>query len=301
MSSVTGALSTRTLNRLIALTIGSILVITTAIAFYLGRMSAPSPAGGGLALQHLDEMRALVARERQRLSDVRDLVDTERLATARRLGNMQAHIQRLNAAGAHLARTAELDPEAFNFSLEPGLGGDYDPVHSIAPPVDVALRIVDDQLEMKSREMDILEHLILPRELQDQVIPSGWPVEKGYISSGFGTRSDPFTGRKTRHSGIDFAARSGTYVLAVASGEVQFAGRRAAFGNLLEINHGNGYVTRYGHNKANLVRVGEPVVKGQPIALVGSTGRSTGSHVHFEVLVDGQRIDPVTYISSEDS
>ena len=116
------------------------------------------------------------------------------------------------------------------------------------------------------------------------------------MSSGFGTRTDPFTGRHTRHSGVDFPGKRGTDVVAVAAGVVTVASRRGGYGNLVQINHGNGYETRYGHNYKLLVSVGERVHKGQHIAEMGSTGRSTGPHVHFEVHHNGKAVNPAAYI-----
>ena len=128
------------------------------------------------------------------------------------------------------------------------------------------------------------------------MIPSGQPVVSGYVSSGYGTRKDPFTGKKAHHKGIDFAGKHGSDVIAVAAGLVTKAGKDSGYGNLVEINHGGGYVTRYGHNSKLLVEVGEKVEPGQVIAKMGSTGRSTGAHVHFEVLVDGKPVNPKKFV-----
>jgi murein DD-endopeptidase MepM/ murein hydrolase activator NlpD len=121
-------------------------------------------------------------------------------------------------------------------------------------------------------------------------------VVQGFISSYYGERQDPFTGHEAHHKGMDFAGEAGSDVVAVATGIVTFVGHRAGFGHLVEINHGNGYVTRYAHNQRGLVQVGETVTRGQPVALMGSTGRSTGPHVHFEVLKNGRQVNPLTFI-----
>jgi murein DD-endopeptidase MepM/ murein hydrolase activator NlpD len=122
-------------------------------------------------------------------------------------------------------------------------------------------------------------------------------VQGGFISSFFGSRVDPFTGYTAFHPGVDFAGEEGAQVVAVATGVVTWAGDHMGYGNLVEINHGNGYVTRYGHNSRVLVKAGDTVQKGQPLALVGSTGHSTGPHVHFEVLRDGNPVDPMAFIN----
>jgi murein DD-endopeptidase MepM/ murein hydrolase activator NlpD len=128
------------------------------------------------------------------------------------------------------------------------------------------------------------------------VKPSGRPVREGYISSYFGERMDPFNGEEAMHKGVDFATDAGADVLAVASGIVTWSGPREGYGNLVEINHGNGYTTRYAHNAQTLVSVGDTVERGQAVAVVGSTGRSTGPHVHFEVLRDGTQINPMAFV-----
>jgi murein DD-endopeptidase MepM/ murein hydrolase activator NlpD len=121
-------------------------------------------------------------------------------------------------------------------------------------------------------------------------------VLAGYISSYFGGRPDPFDGHESVHKGVDFAGTAGQQVLSVAAGVVTRSANASGYGNLIEINHGNGYVTRYGHNQSLLVGVGATVVRGQPIALMGSTGRSTGPHVHFEVLRNGSHINPLSFV-----
>ena len=139
------------------------------------------------------------------------------------------------------------------------------------------------QIDSRSAQFSSLESVILGRQLSAQVKPSGRPVREGYISSYFGERMDPFNGEEAMHKGVDFATDAGADVLAVAAGIVTWSGPREGYGNLIEINHGNGYTTRYAHNAETLVTVGDTVQRGQAVAVVGSTGRSTGPHVHFEV------------------
>ena len=159
-------------------------------------------------------------------------------------------------------------------------------------------RSFEKQLSDRERQMRVLEDLLLASRLQKEVRPSGWPVENSWISSLFGTRMDPFTGLRAFHAGIDFAAREGANVQSVAAGIVSDVGERFGYGLLVEINHGSGYVTRYGHNDTALVQVGDRVHKGQAIAMIGSTGRSTGPHVHFEVLLNGRTVNPYEYIQA---
>jgi murein DD-endopeptidase MepM/ murein hydrolase activator NlpD len=162
--------------------------------------------------------------------------------------------------------------------------------------------MVDDlqtQLSSREQQLGVLENLILTRELNKQVYPEGRPVQDGWISSYFGSRADPFTGYTAVHKGLDFAGPPGTKVSSVAAGLVTFAGERAGFGEMVEINHGNGLATRYCHNEKILVRQGDMVRKGQEVALMGSTGRSTGPHLHFEVLKNGTQVDPLRFIGED--
>jgi murein DD-endopeptidase MepM/ murein hydrolase activator NlpD len=159
------------------------------------------------------------------------------------------------------------------------------------------LERVSHQLDDREAQLDVLESLLMTRDLQAQVYPDGMPVDAGWISSYFGQRADPFNGHQSVHEGIDFAGREGASVNAIAAGVVSFSDVRHGYGNCVEINHGNGYVTRYAHNRANLVAVGDKVEKGQTIALMGTTGRATGPNLHFEVLHYGKVVNPLKYIN----
>jgi murein DD-endopeptidase MepM/ murein hydrolase activator NlpD len=152
------------------------------------------------------------------------------------------------------------------------------------------------RVDARTAQFSALESVILGRQLSAEIKPSGRPVREGYISSYFGERMDPFNGEEAFHKGVDFASDAGTDVLAVAAGIVTWAGPREGYGNLVEINHGNGYLTRYAHNERVLVRVGDEVERGQALAIVGSTGHSTGPHVHFELLKEGRQIDPMAFV-----
>ncbi len=283
----------------VSLAMASLLVLVVAgAAFLLGQATAePRAATTGISLEHIKEIRPALLEQRARLNESRQQLAANQAAIARRLGQMQAEILRLNAAGQKLTQLADLSEEEFDFASAPAVGGPAQPGDELLAPTNDALDQLESELALKERQLDVLEHLLLVSQLHSERYPSGWPVQKGWISSVFGRRMDPFTGRTVKHSGVDFAARYGSDVVAVAGGVVSFAGVRSGYGNVVEINHGNGYVTRYGHNSKNLVRSGDRVVKAQPIAMVGQSGRATGPHVHFEVLVDGQRIDPEQYIA----
>ncbi|MGJ8668166.1 MAG: M23 family metallopeptidase [Oceanococcus sp.] len=284
-----------------ALLMGLVLVlcVVSAIAFAVGRASAPVLQASGLSMDHIRDVRPELDQQRERLAVSRREMAANQAAIARRLGKMQAEIVRLNAAGRKLTEIAHISEDEFSFDAEPAIGGPVQPGDELLAPSHQALDDLGMQLELKERQLDILEHLLMVSQLHSEQYPSGWPVKKGFISSLFGTRIDPFNGRRTRHGGVDFAAVLGTDIYTVAAGVVSFAGKRSGYGRVVEVNHGNGYVTRYAHNSRNLVRIGDRVIKGQPIALVGRSGRATGSHVHFEVLVDGQRINPHQYVSKK--
>ncbi|MGI9296181.1 MAG: M23 family metallopeptidase, partial [Pseudomonadales bacterium] len=153
-----------------------------------------------------------------------------------------------------------------------------------------------DQIELREQQLEIMENLLSKRKLRNEVFIAGRPILKGWMSSSYGYRTDPFKGHKAWHKGIDFAGKRGSDVVAVGSGVVTKAGKRRGYGQLVEISHPNGYTTRYAHNAEILVNPGDIVKQGQVISKMGSSGRSTGPHVHFEVLKGGKSVNPLAYI-----
>ncbi len=231
---------------------------------------------------------------------IRQQMDEQLADLAARVGHVNAQMLRINALGKRLTEMANLDKGEFNFDAPPAQGGPEEqgaaPEEAVDDLHDVLGRL-ESQLMDRERQLVILETFIVARQLTQMAVPDGSPVPGAWISSHFGRRSDPFTGISTYHSGIDFAAAAGVRVLSVGPGVVTWAGNRSGFGQLVEINHGNGYVTRYGHNSRLLVKVGDKVGKGQAVSQVGSTGRSTGPHLHFEVLKNGRAINPVKFVA----
>jgi len=222
-------------------------------------------------------------------------------ALAIRLGEVKSHVIRLDALGQRLIEKAKLEKGEFDFDNSPAQGGpEATPgARGAAMSVPDFLSALDDlskKMNNSSLQLSVLESMIMTRELHDEVYPTGRPIKRGWISSYFGYRTDPFNGRRARHDGIDLAGKKGSEVISVASGVITWAGKRYGYGNLVEINHGNGYVTRYGHNEIIEVKVGDTVKKGETIARMGSTGRSTGPHVHFEVHKNGRVVDPMRYV-----
>ena len=223
-------------------------------------------------------------------------------ALALRLGEMQADLIRLDALGERLVDMAHLDATEFDFRVRPAMGGPHNPGSIEAqaiPDFVISLEQLAQQLEDRAPKLAVLEELLMSEQLQKQIHPGGRPVETGWMSSGYGYRTDPLSGKRAFHSGVDFAGPAGSPVLAVASGVVTNSRYRQGMGNLVEINHGGGYVTRYAHNEKNLVKVGDTVKKGQKVAVMGNSGRSTGPHVHFEVLHDGKSVNPLKYVRSK--
>jgi murein DD-endopeptidase MepM/ murein hydrolase activator NlpD len=230
--------------------------------------------------------------------NVQDRID----AMAIRVGEINAQVIRIEALGKRLTQMANISSGELNFDLPPAVGGPDDAVGFDAgpaaqlPDLSKMLDAVEQKLQTRDSQLLALENVILSRSLNQAIRPDGRPVVEGYISSYYGERQDPFSGHEAMHKGVDFAGVMGSQVVSVAAGVVTRAEGQAGYGNLVEINHGNGFVTRYGHNQKVLVGVGDTVVRGQSIALMGSTGRSTGPHVHFEVLRNGRHVNPIAFV-----
>jgi len=241
----------------------------------------------------LDQTRSEIAQTRQQTEDTLD-------ALAIRIGQMNARVIRLDALGRRLTEMADLDDGEFDFDTEPAIGGPEEEPYvagsSEVPELMTAMAELGSQLDDREAQLGALESVLLDQNLSERVHPQGRPVRSGWMSSYFGRRTDPFTGKPANHRGVDFAGKQGDEIIAVADGVVTWSSERYGFGLLVEINHGNGYSTRYAHNAENLVAVGDEVKKGQTVALMGDTGRATGPNLHFEVLQNGQRVNPVTFI-----
>jgi murein DD-endopeptidase MepM/ murein hydrolase activator NlpD len=220
-------------------------------------------------------------------------------AVAARVGALQAEIMRINALGQRLVEMAGLDEEEFDFANPAPAGGPDDAVLRPSNVDDVAqdLAKVLSELDDRKRKLGLLETLIMERDLKRHSTPEGWPLRVGgVVTSKFGYRRHPITGRRSMHKGIDIAAKHGTDIVAMADGIVIFSGWKGGYGKIVEVRHANGLETRYAHNSANLAKEGDMVRKGQVIAKLGSTGRSTGPHVHFEVRRNGEAVNPMQYL-----
>ena len=242
---------------------------------------------------------AQLAQERSELAQLKTRLQERIDGLALKMGMLNAHLIRLNALGKRLTQVANISSSEFDFDHDPALGGPESNVHgrgAEVPDLSAMITQMDRRLDFRTTQFSALEYVLLGRQLSAEIRPTGRPVLAGYISSYFGERMDPFNGEEAFHKGLDFASDAGSDVLAVGQGVVTWAGPREGYGVLVEVNHGNGYVTRYAHNSHVVVAAGDTVQRGQAIAVVGSTGRSTGPHVHFEVLKDGHQIDPMAFI-----
>jgi murein DD-endopeptidase MepM/ murein hydrolase activator NlpD len=222
-------------------------------------------------------------------------------AMSSRLGLLQAHVMRLDALGQKLTNMASIDDDEFDFNSIPAMGGPEEFIEqnsSLTPELSLAIRQLGLDLDNQENQLEVLEDIVMNENLQREVQPSGRPILKGWLSSHYGMRTHPLTGKKEMHKGIDFAGKMGGEVIAVAKGVVTYVGKHYGYGRVIDIAHGNGFTTRYAHNSKILVSVGDTVEKGFRIAEIGSSGRSTGPHVHFEVLKDGKQVNPVKFINA---
>jgi len=246
-------------------------------------------------------MQAKLAEQQQQLDQVRAQSQAEVNALAARMAELQAQATRLNALGERLTQMGELADGEFDFQQTPGVGGGEEtgPVQDVRiEEVNTELQTLSGSFEQSGKQLGVLESLLFDQQLQRDAVPSRLPIQNRYITSGFGTRTDPFGRGRSNHRGLDFSARVGDPVLSVADGVVKFSGANGAYGNVVDIDHGNGYVTRYAHNSRLTVRVGDLVRAGQEVAKAGSTGRSTGAHVHFEVWENGVAVNPRKFLGS---
>lgn len=278
------------------LLVGFVAGIAAVSGYFYGKLQSVQIAQD----KEMQSALQALANERRELDTLRNSMEAEMDALALRIGSLRAHLLRLNALGERLVNVGDLDDQEFDFSSEPARGGMEE-----TDAESVGMVELEDELERlaalfadREHKLNLLEDLLSKRDVRAQVIPSGWPVKQGFISSYFGYRSDPFSGKKKYHKGIDFVGKPGSEVLAVAAGIVTKSERVAGYGNIVEIRHADGYLTRYAHNQENLVNEGDRVEKGEPIAMLGSTGRSSGPHVHFEVRRGGKIINPAGFIKA---
>lgn len=281
------------LAALLALSIG-VLLLSGTFSFLTVRAAA------AFRIPILSDVISFVSRDETERNDqrVRDNVS----ALARKLGEVQAQLWRLDAVGERVAKAAGIRPEEFRFAHPPGRGGAVGTANTMTLR-DLGLEVNQLSLGVEQRAdyMSVIEAELLAQQVRQALLPHSKPVSDGFIGSGFGWRSDPFSGEMSHHSGIDFAAPSGTPIHAAAGGVVVAAEFHHVWGNVVEIDHGNSMLTRYAHASRLNVKPGDIVKRGQKVAEVGSTGRSTGPHLHFEVHHQGVAQNPAKFLFAKDN
>ena len=282
-----------------SLILGCLLGVTSV--FYAGTQYTQYALDNTVNVSGIEHFRAELQDQQDKLGGLQQEAQNRLDALALNLGQLQSQMVRLNVVGQRIANKAGIDASEFNFSELPAVGG-LKP-DTVAQSHDFENLMTDIrgfalQLQQRELQINVLDTFYTNRSVDQEFMPAGKPVNSGWLSSHYGWRTDPFSGRKAFHHGIDFAGKKGSTVVSVASGVISWAGKKGGYGNLIEIDHGDGYSTRYGHNQKILVRVGETVRQGQDIGHMGSTGHSTGPHVHFEVLLDQKKVNPHKYIKS---
>ena len=249
------------------------------------------------------QMQKEIVLQREDVDAGRQQLDNSLSGMTLKLAKMRSRLVRLDALGEQLTQIASLEDGEFDFSSTPGLGGPIRaPLIEIANQAEIQEKVstmfakLDDSISSRESQLQILQSMLSDKKLKSERMVAGRPIKKGWLSSEYGMRIDPFHGKQQWHAGIDFAGRDGDDVIAVASGIVTWSGDRSGYGQMVEVSHSDGYITRYAHNQKNVANLGAIVQKGDVIAQMGSSGRSTGPHVHFEVFKNGRTVDPASYI-----
>ncbi|MBJ90206.1 MAG: hypothetical protein CMO98_10130 [Woeseia sp.] len=292
--------------RQIKLSSRSVFALTSLFAVALGGLAFfggyyySAVQGSGISRSEVASLHEAMQTEKAGIEKIRRNTEATLKALATQLSHMQARVIYIDGFARRLGELSDLTEDEFDFNSS-GLADtltnhSYKEGPSKVPEILVAMEQLDLHLDQHEVELGVLESMLLNQKLSARIYPQGSPVLSGWLSSYYGRRTDPITGKPAVHLGVDFAGKPGDEIIAVADGVVIWSDDRYGFGKLVEINHGNGYMTRYAHNEENLVTVGEEVEKGQKIALMGDTGRSVGTNLHFEVLKNGERINPAPFI-----
>ena len=262
----------------------------------------------GFLLKQSDFVDAAVIETwRSKLSEQDDVVEqlreqsvARRQAVGRQIAEMQARLWRMEALASYMHETAGLPKDEFDFDAPVSQGGPLNNEAQVleVDNLDTQLASLSQRLKQRETELSILDQVLLGIYNDKGARPAGAPIVKGWMSSPYGERVDPISGKKAWHEGMDFAGAKGSEVIAVANGVVVFAGYRDGYGQMVEISHGKDLRTRYGHHEEVLVHAGQSVKRGDVIALMGNSGRSTGPHVHFEVLKEGRPVNPARYVNA---
>jgi len=255
-------------------------------------------------LNQLNESQNLLNMTRMRQNDERTQMqqalesEQKKLSVyALNLGQLEARLLRLDSLGERLVEVSSLNKKDFDFGVKPALGGPLVAMPSVAAlNLDTKIEDMDQQLTYLDTQLAVIDMVLQDDRDEKLAKPHAWPTEGGWLSSNFGKRADPFTGRDAQHNGVDIANRFGAPVLASSRGIVVFSGKVKDFGHLVEVDNGYGYRTRYAHLSSVAVKAGEEVSDNQLLGRIGSTGRSTGPHLHFELRRFGKAINPAPFL-----
>ncbi len=279
-------------------TVAAGLAVVAGLSFVIGQKFGDVR---GVSRQQMASLRTELNSQADKLNQTQSQAERDLNALAMQIGELQARASRLDSLGQRLTVIGKLDDGEFNFGQAPAIGGPESQESNsdfLSSQFSRTLTQLRQQFESQDQQLNLLESMLLDKDLDASMLPKGMPVRAGYSSSGFGHRADPITGSYSFHGGVDFPGPYGADVVSVAAGVVTFDGVRNGYGNVIEIDHGNGYKTRYAHNSSHVARLGDRVQPGQLIAKMGSTGRSTGSHVHFEVWYGDKAINPAEFVSA---
>lgn len=282
---------------------GLVFIVTALLALAgwsgykvaLGQVEVTEPAESELVA----EWRAKLTEQKGELAQLEQNVQQQVDALTLRLGEMQGRLLRLDALGQRFVESGLVASDEFDFDQPAAVGGPEDSLDGdsyTAPELTDMIDQLAKRIEDREQQLRMLDMVTSRQKLEKELYVQGRPITWGWLSSKYGYRSDPFNGKRTWHAGVDLAGKEGSDIISVAGGVVTYADERYGYGNLVEVDHGDGLLTRYAHAKTIKVNVGDVVQKGEVLALMGSTGRSTGPHVHFEVIRNGKSENPETYI-----
>lgn len=251
--------------------------------------------------QRIRELQTLVELRQQELVQHKKSVQNDIDSMSLQIGKLMAHSTRLNALGDRLTAVADINQEEFNLTEEPGVGGSgLDLTGEVNTPQSLYENLfnLEDTFSQQQENLNILAQLLNEQTLEQNATPHVMPLKQGWISSYYGKRIDPFTGQQANHPGMDYSGSYHSEIVAAADGVVVWAGKRSTYGNMVEIDHGNGFVTRYAHAQEIHVELGQKVTAGETIAIMGKTGRATSEHLHFEVIKNGHKVNPLPFVNS---
>ncbi len=257
--------------------------------------------GSGEDQTKIKELQALVDLRQQELIQHKKSVQNDIDSMTLQIGKLMAHSTRLNALGTRLTEVADINQDEFNLDLEPGLGGaELDLTGEINTPQTLYANLfnLEDNFTKQQENFNILTQLLNEQVTEQNATPHIMPLTKGWISSYYGKRIDPFTGQQANHPGMDYSGAYQSKIVAAADGVVVWAGKRSSYGQMVEIDHGNGFMTRYAHAESVQVQLGQKVTAGEAIAIMGKTGRATSEHLHFEILKNGHKVNPLPFVNS---